>query len=182
MSMSNSRGHGSFEPKLAPPARAPRVPPEEVMSKSDSVWLYLPAGTMSFFAVVLAASAIFSFATGEVLRAVLTTAATGLIGFTFGPQLARTHRTRKMRQHLYPNGVAATASIERTRFHRQIKLMGRNRRLFVVDWTFDVDGTAFHGTRMTSNRALHEYGEGDVIWVLYNPIDPSQSVEWPPVV
>ena len=152
------------------------------MSRSDSVWVLVSNGAMSLFTVLVAFAAVLSFATGELSRAVISTLAVGLMGWTFFPPFRRTYQTRKMRPHLYPNGVAATATIERTRFDRHRRFIGLNQTLYVIEWTFDVDGTVFHGGRATTNSAIHEYDEGDVLWVLYNPIDPSQSVEWPPVV
>lgn len=103
-----------------------------------------------------------------------------LIHFTVGMGLAGyAWKSRARRRRIYQGGMAATATIDRSGRQRSVRVNGRNP--YQIEWTFYIDDHRFHGKRASMNRRVADIEEGDRLWVLYDPEDPTKSVEWPPL-
>ena len=103
-----------------------------------------------------------------------------LIHLVVGVGLLRhTWGARAIRRRLYQEGVAATATIDRVGQNTNLAVNGRHPD--EIGWTFFVDDQPFHGKRSAMNLPVHRITEGDRIWVLYDPHDPTKSVEYPPL-
>lgn len=85
---------------------------------------------------------------------------------------------RKRRQSLYRDGEVAMATVDGVGFNRSVRVNGRNPR--EMTWSFALDDQRFHDKRSSFDDRLATFAPGDRLWVLYDPDDPEESVEWPP--
>lgn len=85
---------------------------------------------------------------------------------------------RRRRLRIYRMGEVAMATIDGVGQNRSIKVNGRNP--YEMTWSFDVDGHRFHDKKSSFDERLLDFAPGDRLWVLYDPADPEESVEWPP--
>lgn len=178
----------SYEPAGDPPPSAPRKVLEADFTGAPgefTMWLIGGAFTLigSFF-VVGTVIVLISVVIGRP-----TSDADDPLGFLFvvpfylffviGIGLLRyAWRTRRKRKHLFKNGVAATATIDRSGYGI-LRVNGSKVRQ--IEWTYIINDTPYHGQRSSLNRKLANIEEGDRMWILYDPEDPSESVEWPPL-
>ena len=170
----------SYEPAGQPPPSAPRqLPPGSVRSPGggDAV-MTMVGGLFTGIALLFI-----------IIGIGLLIGGAGVIGvvFTLFPMihlsvgvglLWNVWGTRALRKRLYQHGVAATATIDRVG-PGNLRVNGRPR--MEIGWTFFLNDQPFHGKRTGMNLRLGAVDEGDRIWVLYDPEDPTKSVEWPPL-
>lgn len=95
----------------------------------------------------------------------------GMLGYSIG--------TRAKRRRLYRDGEVAMATVEGVGYNRRMRVNGRNP--YELVWTFDVAGHRYHERRSTFSEEAMTFTPGDRMWVLYDPDDPEDSVEWPPL-
>lgn len=170
-----SPGDERFEPSGAPPPNAPRPVPSR--HSPEVPFLAVFGSFFTFLASVFVIAGIAAVATGDrggwfVALFPSLHLAVGLGCITHA---VRTWRTRR---RVYASGMSASATVDRVR-KRNIRFNGR--AVHEVGWTFYVHAEPFHGKRQTVGPPAVSYEEGDPIWVLYDPADPSKSVEWPPI-
>ena len=101
-----------------------------------------------------------------------------LIHLTIGVGLLR-HVFRQVfgRRKLYENGEVAMATVDGVGHNRKVRVNGRSP--YELSWSFDVDGHRYSDTRSSFDERVFDFSPGDRLWVLYNPDDPEESVEWP---
>jgi len=83
------------------------------------------------------------------------------------------------RRALYQSGVAAMARVRAVGQNSSIRINGRNP--YELVWTFDLDGHTYHDKDSTFNDDVLLYEAGDPMWIVYDPLDPEKSAEWPPL-
>ncbi len=168
---------GQFEPAVPMPPTAPRPLPANALGANEGPF-------MLFFGLMFTLIPMIFVVVG--LGLIAARQWFGLFFLLFpmihlsigGFTLRHYFTTRKQRTHLYSHGIPATATIDRAR-KRNVRI--NNRRQFELEWTFYVNDRPFHGKRITLSPSVLEFVEGDQIWVLYDPSNPEDSVEWPPI-
>ena len=88
-------------------------------------------------------------------------------------------RNRARRQRIYRHGEVTMARIDAVGYDRSLTVNGENP--YEVVWTFDIDGHRYHDKRSTFSTDAQRFRPGDPIWIIYDPFDPEESVEWPPI-
>jgi hypothetical protein len=83
------------------------------------------------------------------------------------------------RMKAWEAGVA-TPAIVRSTGRANYAVDGRSP--FKLDYAFEVDGVVHEGSRITFDSEITRYEEGQPMWVVHLPEDPSISAEWPPIV
>jgi len=163
-----------FEPLPSLPPPPPRVVEADLTSGSGLIMRW--AVSMAVASAVLTGVAIADPGGSGAARVVLF-----FVPFFFlGAVGAIVHgrRTRAMRKRLYAEGVSTTATVtgvSKGTFH-----FG-NKYINTMRWTFTIDGDTYVGACKPVDVAPPPFSAGDPIWVLYDPADPSTSVEWPPI-
>lgn len=169
---------GDFEPSGPIPSSAPRPLPSEIFGAVEgksiiTLGLLFTAIPMIFF--VAGAGVLIGGDLDGFLLILVPLAHFAIGAFT----IYNTVATRSRRTRLYAHGIATTAKIDRS-LTSGVRI--NKRPVYVFEWTFYVNDQPFHGKRRTMKQQALDYDEGDRIWVLYDPADPTQSVEWPPFV
>ena len=166
-------------PDAAPPATAPRRLPERVRAAKRhqlSIWFggalaVLSTPDLAIFALDLPVDAsgwienslsLGMFAVGVVLLS------RGLWG-------------RANRRRIYRTGKSAVATIDLAKTLVNAQEDGSTRQSYVIKWDFEVDDHTVRGRRESKDERVTELQTGDLIWVLYDPEDPENNVEWPPL-
>ena len=167
---------GELEPSGPIPSSAPRPIPEQIFGAVEGK-------SMITFGVMFTAIPLVFFVVGvgmliagdlEGLFLIFVPIVHLSIGvFTIYNAVA----TRRRRTKLYVHGIEATAKIDRS---LTTGVRSNKRPMYLFEWTFYVNDQPFHGKRRTMNQRALNYEEGDRIWILYDPSDPTHSVEWPP--
>ena len=90
----------------------------------------------------------------------------------------------QQRAQIYRDGLITTATVISNR--TIMKDSGGTREnpvttdfLNEVKWAFDVGGTEFSGSTRVASARVESLRRGDPIWVLTDPNDFNQSMEWP---
>lgn len=173
----------SLEPAGLPPPTAPRKVSSRAYNPQGGAGFMVLLGAFFLFlgAVFLIASLATFFTSEELEPAPLVIALVfGLVFGTVGATvLTSSYRTRSMRKRLYANGMAATATVDRSAPNRMFHVNGRSPHS--LDWTFVIHDVVYHGKRASFSKEIESIKEGDPIWVLYDPENPQRSVEWPPM-
>ena len=86
---------------------------------------------------------------------------------------------RAKRRHIYREGDVTMGTIEGVGYNRSIRVNRRNP--YELVWSFEVAGHRYHDKHSTFDEQVMQLVPGDRIWVLYDPSDPEESVEWPPL-
>lgn len=103
-----------------------------------------------------------------------------MIHFVIGAVVATSGlRTRNRRKNLIIEGDVAVGTITSIGRERKVKINGRHP--YKITYAFEHGGTPYNGKHSTMNEELRRYGEKDRLWVLFEPSDPSNNMEWPPV-
>lgn len=166
------------EPLTPMPPAAPRPMPPNVTGAAGGVVFIMVGGLFTFVASIFIVVGLVIVASGDlggwfmVLFPMLHfTIGVGLLVYAF--------RSRHMRRHLAVNGVPAVATVEEVELDRSVKVNGRSPHK--MEYEFEVLGTTYRGKRSTMNRAVTAHIPDDAIWVVYDPEDPSDNMEWPPL-
>ncbi len=170
----------SYEPAGEPPPSPPRPLPNDLTSLSGLANPYLIGGAI-FTLVAL------GFIIGG-LASFVTTREPGALLFALFPVihlmiglflLKKWWRTRHVRRHLSQHGVSATATIDRVGLDTSVRVNRRHPNK--IEWTYYIADRPFHGKRSSFAHELTRFDEGDRIWIVYDPSDPQNSMEWPPL-
>lgn len=163
-----------LEPAGPIPASAPRQLPSGVFGAAEGPGMMMFGAMFTIIPVIFIIVGVGIVASGDLGG--LFFALFPLIHLSIGVlTIYNVVSTRRRRVKLYANGVAATAKIDRS---RKTKTRINNRRLNEFEWTFYVHDQPFHGKRRSLNPKALDFVEGQRIWVLYDPADPTDSVEW----
>ncbi len=167
------------EPAGAPPPTAPRPVPHRDTGMGGPPVLMLVGAMFTGIACLFMVIGLAVFATTREFGALLF-ALFPVIHLIIGvAMLTYSLRSRARRKRLFANGMAATATIDRVGLNQRMRINGRHP--YEIGWTFYLHDVAYHGKRTSMNDRLGDFVEGDRIWVLHDPADPTQSVEWPPL-
>ena len=175
-----------FGDDLAPsgpaPAAAPRVVPEDFVSQSAGAELR----EAKFFGTVFAVP--FLIGLGFLARG-----ETGALFLTFfsapfllagGYGVRKIFRKQNERKAIYRHGLVAAAtvyscrSVAHTMYHTNRKTTVKHH-VHEVEWTFVVGGQRFEGSAKAASAYAARLQAGDPLWVLVDPNDFGQSMEWP---
>lgn len=171
-------GPGQFEPATPLPPSAPRAMPPGVFGPSEGPFALIFGAMFTMIPVLFVVVGLSILIIGGQIFG-LFFALFPMIHLTIGVSvLKHVITSRRKRNHLYVNGIAATGTIDRAH-KRNIRV--NRRRVYEIEWTFYVHDKPFHGKRSAFDREILKFQEGDLIWVLYDPSDPAKSVEWPPL-
>ena len=167
----------SYEPVTAAPPAAPREIPPGVKGAPGGFVMALVGAIFAGVATVLIAVGLGLLISGNDGGWFMTLFP--MIHFVVGVSLlVYAWRAREKRRGLYRDGVATVAVVDRVGHATSVRINGRHP--FEIGWTFYVGDQVWHDKRQSMNRALATFVEGDRIWVLYDPANPDNSVEWPP--
>lgn len=167
-----------LEPAAPRPPSAPRdVPPKSLNSAGGLVFLFV-GGLFTLVAAIFIIVGLGMVISGE--NSGWFFVLFPMIHLVIGLGLLRhAIKTRTRRRDVIANGLETLGRIETVGYNRKVSINGRNP--FKITYSYDVDGTGHTGKRSTMNTAITEHELHDRIWVLYDPQDPSSSVEWPPL-
>ena len=167
-----------FEPVGERPGPAPRDIDVSLRDQPGGLVLLIVGGVFTVIASIIILAGIATLVAGEasgllmvLIPLVHLAVGLGLLLWAF--------RTRAKRQDLYRHGEVAMATIDGVGYNRSVRVNGRHP--YELVWTFDVAGHRYHDKRSTFADEAMTFAPGDRLWVLYDPNDPEQSVEWPPV-
>ncbi len=167
-----------YEPRDQRPPPAPRELPAGVTGAAGAKVLAWVGGIFTAIASIIIVIGLGLLVAGEsagfyvvLIPMIHLIIGVGLLVFVV--------RRRRYRHRLYQHGVDAMAVVQGVGFNRRVRINGTHP--YELAWSFDIDGHTFHDTRSTMNDAILTLGVGDRIWVLYDPEDPEESVEWPPL-
>jgi len=165
----------NFEPNAPVPSAPPRPLPPGLTGVAGSTTLTIIGAVFTLMSLVCFAIGLGLLIAG--LPAGFYLLLIPSIHFAVGLWLlSRVLNTRRKRRRIYSIGVAAAATIDRTGY---ATMRINNRRPYEIGWTFYLDGRPFHDKRATFSKAAADIVEGQRLWVLFDPEDPTQSVEWP---
>ena len=175
-----------FGDDLAPsgpaPAAAPRVVPEDFVSQSAGAELKqfrFAAAAFGFFTLI----GLIFFASGEtggLVFALLTVPF--LLGLAYEVRKLLHHQDERKR--IYQHGLIAAATVHSCRSVGHTIRHSNTRatiehHVHEVDWTFVVGGHRFEGSTKAASAYAARLHPGDPLWVLVDPNDFGQSMEWP---
>lgn len=167
-----------LEPAAARPPSAPRVVPPKSLNAAGGFVLLWVGGLFTLVASVFIITGLGVVLSGNSQGWAFTLFP--LIHLTVGLGLLRyALKTRNRRRSVIESGLETVATIESIGLNRKVSVNGRNP--YKMTYRFEVDGVSYTGKRSTMSHAITEHNLHDRIWVLYDPQDPSRSVEWPPV-
>lgn len=164
-----------FEPEGPIPPTAPRQVPAGANNLSDILLVFV--GVM-FMVIPLVFFAVGTglLVSGEIIGLFLILFP--MLHFSVGVgSVWRGVRTMGRRRYVYTHGIPASATVDRSGPN---KMRVNGRLQHKVEWTFYVHDRPYHGKHASTADGGLDLVEGDQIWVLYDPEDPSRSVEWPP--
>lgn len=170
-----------FEPETPAPPNAPRpVPKGAVPALAQSFMDLIFGGMFTLIPAIFIVTGIVIMITGPFFFGLIF-ALFPLLHLSIGiGVLSSVFLGRTRRRRVYANGMAATAVIDRAGKESSFS-GGRRNTSNELGWTFYVHGQPYHGKHQTLNKAARLPPEGERIWILYDPEDPSYSVEWPPI-
>ncbi|MDG1089197.1 MAG: hypothetical protein P8P20_15745, partial [Acidimicrobiales bacterium] len=64
-------------------------------------------------------------------------------------------------------------------YDRSVRVNGQNP--YELAWSFEVDGHTYNDKKSSFDDRVLTFTPGDRLWVIYDPDDPEESVEWPPL-
>ena len=88
---------------------------------------------------------------------------------------------RSKRRRVYRIGEIAVASVDRVTKAYYPQEDGSSRQTSLIEWEFQVDGVVVRGSRESKGEAIAAIRQRETMWVLYDPKDPADNVEWPPL-
>ena len=164
------------------PAAAPRVVPEDFVSQSAGAELR----EAKFFGTVFAVP--FLIGLGFLARG-----ETGALFLTFfsapfllagGYGVRKIFRKQNERKAIYQHGLVAAATVYSCRsvahtMYRTNRKTTVKHHVHEVEWTFVVGGQRFEGSAKAASAYAARLQAGDPLWVLVDPNDFGQSMEWP---
>lgn len=167
-----------YEPSDERPGKAPRQIPPGTNGTAGGLVLMLIGGVFTGVASIMILVGLGTLLAGnsEGLFMVLFPMIHLAIGLGL---LIVPLRGRAKRRELVQQGSIAVATIVDTGYNRKVKINGRNP--YKIAFDFEVDGRSYSGKRSTMNKAVTRHSTNDRIWVIYNPEDPSNNMEWPPL-
>ena len=169
------------------PTPAPRQVPANMLQQSSGPMLRLG----------LLICALLGVFTGLFLFAAVRGDFAAFLGVLFGgPMLVaignslirKPLRAHKIRQQLFRDGLVAAATIENitalskehVSYSGNAKSYSRDSRwMHEVTWTFFVGDAQFHGSAEVPSLNAERLSIGSPAWVLVDPNDFTQSMEWP---
>lgn len=167
-----------YEPASSAPEPAPRVLPSGVTGRPGTPALLLGGALFAGVALVFMIGGIVQLLEGN--GDGIGLALFPILHFAIGILLLwMALSVWFKRRRLYREGIPVVAVIDSIGKDASTKVNGRSP--FEMHWTFYLGDDPWHGKRSSMNHALQDFGAGDRIWVLYDPDDPSDSVEWPPL-
>ncbi len=167
------------EPAGAPPPTAPRQVPRGAAGAGGPPVLMLVGAMFTGLALLFMVIGLSVYVSTREFGALLF-GLFPIVHLVIGVVLlAHSLRQRSRRKRLFANGMAATATIDRVGLNTNMRINGRHP--YEIGWTFYLHDIAYHGKRSSMNDRLGDFAEGDRIWVLHDPADPTESVEWPPL-
>ena len=175
-------GDGLAPSGPVPPA-APRAVPEDLLMQSKGTeikWLALGCAAISFFILI----GLFAIASGSVGTGFVIVAFSLLILRLIWPAVRAIRTGNQQRMQIYRSGLITTATVTSNRTIMQDS-RGTKRNPIMIDvlnevtWAFDVGGAEFSGSTNVASERVESLRPGDPIWVLTEPNDFTQSMEWP---
>ena len=175
-------GDGLAPSGPVPPA-APRAVPEDLLMQSKGTEikrLALGCAVISFFILI----GLFAIASGSVGGGFVTVAFSLLILRLMWPDVRAIRTGNQQRMQIYRDGLITTATVTSNRTIMQDS-RGTKRNPIMIDvlnevkWAFDVGGAEFSGSTNVASERVESLRPGDPIWVLTDPNDFTQSMEWP---
>ena len=164
------------------PAAAPRVVPEDFVSQSAGAELKqfrLFAAVFGFFTLL----GLLFFASGRAGGLVFTLLTVPfLLGLAY--EVRKVLRKQNERKRIYQEGLIAPATVHSCRSVGHTIRHSNTRatiehHVHEVDWTFVVGGRRFEGSAKAASEYAAPLQPGDPLWVLVDPNDFNQSMEWP---
>ncbi len=169
-------GPRRYEPAGLRPAPAPRDVEVRLRDQTGGTVLLMVGGIFASIASIFIVVGLGMLLAGE--SEGLFFALFPMIHFAVGAGLlVFMFRSRAKRRRIYRDGEVAMATIEGVGYNRKVRVNGSNP--YELVWTFDLDGHRYHDKRSTFNEQAMTFVPGDRMWVLYDPADPEESVEWP---
>lgn len=167
-----------FEPQGARPAAPPRDVEVKLRSQPGGWVLVLVGGIFTLVASLFMIVGLVLLVTGEseglwftLFPLIHLSVGVGLLWFGLGSWAKR--------RRIYRDGEVAMGTIEGVGYNRSVRVNGRSP--YEIVWTFEVEGHRYHDKHSTFDDQAMELVPGDRIWVLFDPADPEQSAEWPPL-
>ena len=142
--------------------------------------LALGCAITSFFLLI----GLFSIASGSVGGGFVTVAFSLLSLRLVWPSVRAIRTGNQRRTQIYRDGLITTATVVSNRTIMKDS-RGTRRSLITTDvlnevkWTVDVGGAEFSGSTKVASERVESLRRGDPIWVLTDPNDFNQSMEWP---
>ena len=167
-----------YEPAGLPPTSAPRPVPNGAqpgLANVKAIGGAIFVGISSIFIAIGISNFVATPGIGSLVFSLFP-----LIHFSIGiGLLISVWSTWQKRRHIYANGIAATATIDRIGIDTTVKVNGRSPN--EIEWTYYINDVPYHGRHSSMKLSRNRFREGDRIWILYDPNEPSESVEWPPI-
>ena len=175
-------GKGIAPSGPVPPA-APRAVPEDLLMQSSGAEikrLALGCAIPSFFLLI----GLFVIASGSVGGGFVWVAFSLLILRLVWSSVRAIRTGNQQRTQIYRDGLITTATVVSNRTIMRDSLGTRRNPVTTdvlneVKWTFDVGGAEFSGSTKVASERVESLRRGDPIWVLTDPNDFKQSMEWP---
>ena len=142
--------------------------------------LALGCAVISFFILI----GLFSIASGSVGGGFVIVAFSLFLLRLVWPAVRGIRTGSEQRTQIYRDGLITTATVISNRTIMKDSRGTRKKSITTdvlneVKWAFDVGGVEFSGSTKVASERVESLRRGDPIWVLTDPNDFKQSMEWP---
>ena len=173
----------SIPPTGPTPPTAPRTVPHDLLVQSWGREM----GRFALGIAVLTGFTLIGFAvafSGSLGGGIVFLFACLMLWIIFGGAARRFHTSHKRREVIYRDGIVATGTVEQIRAVMTDTSTTRGNTTVThivheVQWSFSVGGRRFAGSTHADSRKVAHLRLGDPIWLLVDPNDFTQSMEWP---
>lgn len=167
-----------YEPDGTRPPEAPRDVTLRLRDMPGGTVLLMVGGIFTAVAVPIVVSGLVVLASGTSGGAFITLFP--LIHLTIGVALVRyVFLRRRKAQDIYRHGTVSMATVDGVGYNRSLRVNGRNP--YELVWSLEVQGHRYSDKKSSFDERVMTFAPGDRMWVIYDPNDPEESVEWPPL-
>ena len=167
-----------YEPDGPRPPETPRDVTLRLRDMPGGLVLLLVGGIFTGVAIPIVLTGITLFVarqSGDASMALFP-----LIHLTIGVAMLWYVVGRRRRWHdIYRHGTVTMAVVDGVGYDRSVRVNGQNP--YELAWSFEVDGHTYNDKKSSFDDRVLTFTPGDRLWVIYDPDDPEESVEWPPL-
>lgn len=167
-----------YEPAAPPPGQPPRVVPDRPVRGLAVLrsGLFVMGLMFTVIPAIIVVIGLVLLLTGVWFGIFITLFP--MIHLAIGLMLLRSSvRTDDGRRQLARDGLTTTGHVSLLESHDPTSRSSVDR--WTIRYDYEVDGATHRGHTTTTDTAVTMYRVGDPIWVVYEPGNPANSVEWP---